>query len=154
MHRAGTYPLHGIVCSSRQVHLLVVMNLSNWQEMPNSILIIDDSIVMRRALHRLFESKSGWEVCGEAIDGKDGIEKARKLRPDVIVLDMSMPDMDGIAAAKVLKSQMPAIPIVMFTNFAEDQFLQQEVLAAGITKIVSKSDSQALVHAVEEVFQA
>jgi DNA-binding NarL/FixJ family response regulator len=122
--------------------------------MPNSILIIDDSIVMRRALHRLFESKSGWEVCGEAIDGKDGIEKARKLRPDVIVLDMSMPDMDGIAAAKVLKSQMPAIPIVMFTNFAEDQFLQQEVLAAGITKIVSKSDSQALVHAVEEVFQA
>jgi two-component system chemotaxis response regulator CheB len=130
------------------------VDLSNRQVMPNSILIIDDSMVMRRALHRLFESRSGWEVCGEAVDGRDGIEQARKLRPDVIVLDMSMPDMDGIAAAKVLKSQMPAIPIVMFTNFAADQFLQQEVLEAGITKIVSKSDSQALVHAVEEVFQA
>jgi two-component system response regulator NreC len=121
--------------------------------LPNSILIVDDSTVIRRALRLLFESKSGWEVCGEAVDGKDGIEKAQRLRPDVIVLDMSMPEMDGIAVARVLKAKMPTLPIVMFTNFAEDQFLKHEVLAAGIAQVVSKSDSKALLQAVEEVFE-
>jgi two-component system response regulator NreC len=120
----------------------------------NSILIIDDSSVMRRALHRLFESTPEWEVCGEGVDGIDGIEKARRLKPDVVVLDMSMPGMDGIAVAKELKIQMPSLPIVMFTNFAEDQFLTNEVLASGISKIVSKADSQALIHAVEQVLIA
>ena len=122
--------------------------------MPNSILIVDDSAVMRQALHRLFDSVSGWEVCGEGIDGADGIEKAERLKPDVMVLDMSMPGMDGIAVAKVLKHRMPTLPIVMFTNFAEDQFLKHEVLATGITKIVSKSNSRDLIHAIEEALMA
>jgi DNA-binding NarL/FixJ family response regulator len=122
--------------------------------MSNSILIVDDNTTIRRSLHRLLESKSGWEVCGEAANGREGIEKAQRLKPDVVLMDMSMPEMDGIAAAKILKSQMPTLPIIMFTNFADDQFLKQEVLDAGIRHVVSKSDSQALVLAIESVFRA
>ena len=131
-----------------------MVNLSNWQAMSNSILIVDDNTTIRRSLHRLLESKSGWEVCGEAANGREGIEKAQRLKPDVVLMDMSMPEMDGIAAAKILKSQMPTLPIIMFTNFADDQFLKQEVLDAGIRHVVSKSDSQALVLAIESVFRA
>jgi two-component system, NarL family, response regulator NreC len=122
--------------------------------LPNSILIVDDNEIIRRTLHRLLESKAGWEVCGEAADGKEGIEKAERLKPDLIVLDMSMPGMDGITAAKVLKNQMPTLPIIMFTNFAEDQFLKHEVLEAGITKVVSKTDPNALLLAVEDALRA
>src|SRR5450759_5093165 len=60
----------------------------------------------------------------------------------------------GITAAKALKALMPTLPIIMLSNFAEDEFLKQEVVSAGIRQVVSKSDSQALVHAVEEVFRA
>jgi len=95
-----------------------------------------------------------WRVCGEAMDGQDGIDKAQQLHPDVIVLDMSMPGMDGISVAKALKELMPKLPIIMFTNFAEDQFLQQEVLSAGIRQVVSKSDSRALVEAVGSALRA
>lgn len=119
-----------------------------------TILIVDDSTVIRRALRMLFESMTGWEVCGEAANGREGIEKAQQLKPDVMVLDMSMPEMDGIAVAKALKTKMPGLPIVMFTNFAEDQFLKHEVLSAGIAQVVSKSDSQGLVRAVKQVFDA
>jgi DNA-binding NarL/FixJ family response regulator len=119
--------------------------------LPNSIFIIDDSKEIRRALGRLLESMPGWEVCGEAANGREGIEKVHRLKPDVVVLDMSMPEMDGIAVAKILKATMPETPIVMFTNFAEDQFLKREVLSAGINQVVSKSDSRALLSAVKQV---
>jgi CheY-like chemotaxis protein len=118
-----------------------------------SILIVDDSPDIRRGVRHIFGSVSGWEVC-EAINGKDGVEKAQLLKPDIIVLDISMPVMDGITAAKTLKALMPTLPIIIFSNFAEDEFLKQEVRSAGIGQVVSKSDSQALVHAVEEAFRA
>ncbi|MGH9513333.1 MAG: response regulator [Terriglobales bacterium] len=122
--------------------------------MEHSILIVDDNKVIRRAMRSLFESIPGWSVCGEAVNGREGIEKAQRLKPDVIVLDMSMPEMDGIAVAKVLKVLMPQVPLIMFTNFAEDQFLKREVVSAGISRVVSKPDSKALVHAVEEALAA
>jgi len=76
------------------------------------------------------------------------------LRPDLMVLDMSMPGMDGIAVAKIMKVRMPLLPIIMFTNFAEDQFLKKEVLDSGIARLVSKSDAPGLLRAVEDVFRA
>ena len=118
-----------------------------------SILIIDDSAVIRRALRLLLASKPGWTVCGEAVNGEDGIEKAQQLKPDAIVLDMSMP-LDGMETAAILKRLMPAVPLIMFTNFATDQFLKREVLWAGIRQVVSKSDSLELVKALEAAFAA
>ena len=120
----------------------------------SSVLIVDDSPDIRRALRRVFDSKSSVKVCGEAIDGKDGIEKAQQLKPDAIVLDMSMPGMDGLEAAKVLTQVVPSAALIMFTNFASDQFLKREVLSAGIREVVSKPDSQELVRAVETALAA
>lgn len=139
-----TYPTKGIVQCAPDAHgreLGIYLS--------PSILIVDDSPDIRRALRRLFETRAGWTVCGEAIDGKDGIEKAQQLKPNAIVLDMAMPGMDGLQTAKVLTRIMPEIPLVMFTNFAHDQFVMREVLAAGIKEVVSKPDSQGLIKALE-----
>ncbi len=121
--------------------------------MPYSILIIDDSAVIRKALRSLFHSKPGWTICGEALNGEDGIQQAQQLKPDAIVLDMSMPQLGGMETAQTLKRLMPTIPVIMFTNFAKDQCLK-EMLWAGIRQVVSKSDSLELVRALEAAFAA
>jgi DNA-binding NarL/FixJ family response regulator len=80
-------------------------------------LIADDSETIRTILRTFLESREGFEVCGEAVDGVDAIEKAKELHPDLIILDLAMPRMNGAAAASVLKRRMPKIPIVLFTIF-------------------------------------
>jgi len=77
------------------------------------ILVVDDSPLIRRSLWSLFEEKPDWTVCGEAENGSDAIDKAQKLHPDLIVIDLSMPVMNGIDATRILKRLMPAVPIVM-----------------------------------------
>jgi CheY-like chemotaxis protein len=120
----------------------------------HSILIADDSEDIRAALRVLIESVGGWTICGEATNGRDAIEKAQSLNPDLMVLDLSMPEIDGIAAAKILKTLLPALPIIMFTHFADDKFLQKEVQSTGVTQVVAKSDSQGLVHAIQQALAA
>lgn len=83
--------------------------------MPKSILIADDSEPIRSVLRTFLESREGFEVCGEAVDGVDAIEKAKELHPDLIILDLAMPRMNGAAAASVLKRRMPKTPIILFT---------------------------------------
>jgi DNA-binding NarL/FixJ family response regulator len=78
-------------------------------------LIADDSETIRTILRTFLESREGFEVCGEAVDGVDAIEKAKELHPDLIILDLAMPRMNGAAAASVLKRRMPKTPIVLFT---------------------------------------
>jgi DNA-binding NarL/FixJ family response regulator len=80
-------------------------------------LIADDSETIRTVLRTFLESREGFEVCGEAVDGVDAIEKAKELHPDLIILDLAMPRMNGAAAASVLKRRMPKIPIVLFTIY-------------------------------------
>jgi CheY-like chemotaxis protein len=78
------------------------------------ILIVDDNAVIRRSLRRILESVDGWQVCGEAADGQEGIEKAKELDPDLIILDLSMPRLNGLEAARILSKAMPKIPLLMF----------------------------------------
>jgi DNA-binding NarL/FixJ family response regulator len=80
-------------------------------------LIADDSETIRTVLRTFLESREGFEVCGEAVDGVDAIEKAKELNPDLIILDLAMPRMNGAAAASVLKRRMPKTPIVLFTIY-------------------------------------
>ncbi len=120
--------------------------------MPISILIIDDSAIVRRTLRRLLTTKPGWTVCGEAPNGEEGVRKAKELNPDAIVLDMSMPELDGLETAAILKRLLPEVPLIMFTNFSKDQFLKRELMWAGIWKVVSKTDSTELVKALEAAF--
>jgi len=75
------------------------------------ILIADDNAMVRRALRRLIESHSDWQVCGEAMGGREAIDRARELHPDVLVLDLMMPGMNGFEAARQLAELEPKLPI-------------------------------------------
>jgi DNA-binding NarL/FixJ family response regulator len=101
------------------------------------ILIVDDHAAVRLALTRVIESVHDYEVCGEAENGRAGVEKALRLKPDLIVLDLSMPVMNGLEAARELKDLMPALPILMYTSFLNAN-LPREALAAGVSKVASK----------------
>jgi DNA-binding NarL/FixJ family response regulator len=97
--------------------------------MSKSILIADDSATIRTLIRAFIENRAGFEVCGEAVDGADAIEKAKELKPDLIILDLAMPRMNGAAAASVLKRRMPKIPIILFTMYDE---LMSETLSSAV----------------------
>lgn len=82
------------------------------------ILVADDSDIVRRAV-RSYLTERDFEVCGEAVDGEDAVEKARKLKPDLILLDVAMPRTNDIVAASVLRDMMPNVRIVLFTMYSE-----------------------------------
>ncbi len=114
------------------------------------ILIVDDHPTIRKVLRSLFES-NGFEVCGEAINGVDGIEKARELRPDLVLLDLSMPVMDGLAAARQLNELMPEVRLMMLTNHA-DSILETDALNVGIRRLILKDRaSDMLIAAAQEI---
>jgi two-component system, NarL family, response regulator LiaR len=101
------------------------------------ILIVDDHAAARLVLTRVIESVDDFEVCGEAENGRVGVERALLLKPDLIILDLSMPVMDGLQAARRLNEIMPAIPILMYTSFTSTS-LPLEALAAGVSRVVPK----------------
>jgi DNA-binding NarL/FixJ family response regulator len=114
-----------------------------------SILLVDDKPFIRRILRDFLEQQPSWKVCGEAEDGVEAIVKAQQLRPDLIILDFQMPVMNGLDAARQLKTLLPDTPIVMFTSF--DSFeIERDALAAGVQSVQSKSDSTALVQCVRK----
>ena len=92
-------------------------------------LIADDSKTIRTLIRAFIENRAGFEVCGEAVDGADAIEKAKELKPDLIILDLAMPRMNGAAAASVLKRRMPKIPIILFTMYDE---LMSETFSSAV----------------------
>ena len=106
--------------------------------LPKCILLVDDSAIVRTGLRRAFEF-SGWEVCGEAANGREGIEKAERLKPHLIVLDLAMPEMNGISAARVLRRTMPKVPLILFTTYGE-MIAVEDAREAGISEIVPKSE--------------
>ena len=85
--------------------------------MPKRILIVEDEVSVRNAVRSFFEHQSGLEVCGEAANGLEGLEKATELRPDLVLLDLSMPIMNGVEVASLLRSRMPNTPVVLYTMF-------------------------------------
>jgi DNA-binding NarL/FixJ family response regulator len=104
-----------------------------------SIMIVDDSEHIRRNLRSLFSGSNDWAVCAEAVNGRDAVEKAEKLHPDFIVIDYSMPILNGLAAARELKAMNPKSPIVMFTAF-KDKHLEQQARKVGISWVFSKGE--------------
>lgn len=114
------------------------------------ILIVDDSPLIRTLTRNCLQSIAGWSVCGEAGNGKEAIEKAERMHPDLIVLDLSMPVMNGMQAAQALHKIMPSVPLIMFTSFIT-QNLEQEALAAGIGRVVGKESTDNLIGAVRSL---
>ena len=107
--------------------------------MPKLVLVVDDNAVIRHALCEVFTFEAGFDVCGEAENGRDAIEKAQALQPDLIVMDLSMPVMNGIDAAHALKTLMPMVPVIMFSEYS-DVFSELEARSAGVSALVSKSE--------------
>jgi DNA-binding NarL/FixJ family response regulator len=112
--------------------------------MVGSVLIVDDNAFIRDALRQLFNSQPDFAVCGEAENGRQAIEKAEKLFPDLIVMDLSMPLMNGIEATRVLKGLMPTIPIIVFSEYS-DVFSEREAQSIGISAVVSKSEHMSVL---------
>jgi CheY-like chemotaxis protein len=118
---------------------------------PKRIMVVDDNPAIRRALKNILEFTDGWVVCGEAVDGRDGIEKAQKLNPDLIVLDASMPVMNGLEAARVLRQIMPHVPLILCSLHTDD-VLRKEASNAGVNAVVSKAQNiQTLIHRAREL---
>jgi|SRR5882757_2448855 DNA-binding NarL/FixJ family response regulator len=109
------------------------------------ILIVDDNAIIRRSLRRILESVEGWQVCGEAADGQEGVDKAKELGPDLIILDLSMPRLNGLEAARILSKAMPKVPLLMFSAHT-GHLVQKEAFAAGVSAVLSKTgDVETLV---------
>lgn len=115
------------------------------------ILVVDDHEVMRLGLRNLLETHSNWRVCAEACDGKDAVEKARELRPDIIIMDLTMPNMNGLEAASLIARSDPDIPVILFSLHLSDELLTH-FDAGSIRGAVCKSNAaRDLVDAVEKV---
>jgi two-component system chemotaxis response regulator CheY len=115
------------------------------------ILVVDDNPAIRGALRRILEFNDGWTVCGEAVDGRDGVEKATQLRPDLVVLDLSMPVMNGLEASRLLHQTMPGLPVIL-CSLHSDELLQKEAAAAGVTAVISKAHNmETLIHKAREL---
>jgi len=106
--------------------------------MVKSVLIADDHEMIRKALCELFAEQEDFEVCAEAENGKEAVEMAQVFSPDLILLDLSMPVMNGIEAACELKRTMPMVPIVVFSEYG-DVLSEQEARQTGISAVVSKN---------------
>ncbi|OLD15241.1 MAG: hypothetical protein AUI85_11920 [Acidobacteriales bacterium 13_1_40CM_3_55_5] len=115
------------------------------------ILIADDHEVVRRGVRSLLTSRKEWDVCGEAVDGRDAVKKAKELKPDVVVLDISMPDLNGFEAARLIHKEVPQSKILILSQHNVSEMLQT-ALDAGARGYVSKSEvSRDLLPAVEAI---
>jgi DNA-binding NarL/FixJ family response regulator len=106
------------------------------------ILVVDDNAPIRGLVREFIESRPGFEICGEATDGVDGIQKGRELKPDLIVLDFLMPRLNGLQAALILHEFAPNTPIILFT-FYKNTISKDLAQAAGVASVLSKTDQLA-----------
>lgn len=113
------------------------------------ILIADDDSSIRRLLRRLIESHAGWSVCADAHDGEDAVEKAGQLSPDVIVMDLAMPQMNGLQAAREISRNLPDTPMLLLTVQQVSRELNTEAAHAGFRGAVSKNTGSEVVRAIE-----
>ena len=116
--------------------------------MLKQVLIADDSKTVRRILTLFVQAQRNLNVCGEAANGFEAVEQAKRLQPDLILLDLAMPEMNGAEAASVLKKLMPKVPIIVFTMYSEN-IGRSLTSAIGVDMVLSKPDGMmALMEAI------
>jgi NarL family two-component system response regulator LiaR len=115
------------------------------------ILIADDKLHIRRVLRHLIDGHHDWDVCAEAEDGVQAVDRAKQFKPDLIILDLAMPEMNGFEAARQISKERPGVPILMFTLYASPQ-VEEEAQRVGVQRVISKSTGYMLVPAMEEAF--
>ena len=121
--------------------------------MAHRILIVDDSPAVRQSVRAYIENQTDWQVCGEAEDGAIAVAKVKELSPDIVILDLHMPVMNGLEAARQISRIAPGTFMLMFTMYGTEQF-QGTAKAAGINAIFSKSTALSdVVLAVRQVME-
>jgi DNA-binding NarL/FixJ family response regulator len=115
------------------------------------ILVVDDHPIVRQGLKTLLEGHSGWQVVGEAADGAEALEKAKNLNPDVMVLDVTMPRMNGLEACRLLRRQSPDLEILFVTQHDSPQMMREALEAGARGYVVKSNAARDLLAAVEAV---
>jgi DNA-binding NarL/FixJ family response regulator len=114
-------------------------------------LIADDHELMRRGLRSILATRPDWEVCGEAVDGREAIEKTQLLKPDILLLDISMPRIGGLGVARAVSRDVPNTRVLILSHYEESE-MRPQALEAGARGYVSKSEaSQQLLTAIESL---
>jgi DNA-binding NarL/FixJ family response regulator len=114
------------------------------------ILIADDSDLVRSKLADALSTHAGWSICGQAANGRRAVLQALDLRPDLILMDFSMPMLSGLQAAEEILKLMPSVPVVLYTVY-DDQQMEAEAKKIGICNVISKSRSENLVAELEAI---
>ena len=115
------------------------------------LLVADDHEIVRRGLQALLKTQPGWEVSAEAVDGRDAVEKAKVLRPDIVIMDLAMPELNGLEATRQIRKILPDTEVIILTMHESEQVVR-EVLDAGARGYILKSDAgRDLIAAVESV---
>jgi len=120
--------------------------------MHKRVLIADDSSSVRDVLRTFLRDREDIEICGEAVDGLEALEKAQRLKPDLVLLDLVMPEINGAEVASILKNKMPNIRIILFTMYSEKmgKFLSS---AIGVDAVLSKPDGMTnIVESINSLF--
>jgi DNA-binding NarL/FixJ family response regulator len=120
--------------------------------MPARILIVDDHESVRKGLRYMLEESPEWQVCGEASDGREAVEKAKSLHPDLILMDFLMPNMNGLEAAREIAKLSPRPPILMLTMYMSKQ-LVEEAQKAGVRGALHKSETSRVVSALQALLR-
>ncbi len=116
------------------------------------ILLADDHSVVRRIVRNFVESESGWEVCAEATTGREAVVMTAAEHPDVVVLDLSMPDLNGLQAASLIHNQFPETQLILLTMH-DSLELKDQLTASGIRACIRKDDLNQLVEAIRNACQ-
>jgi len=115
------------------------------------ILLVDDHPIVRQGLKTILEGHSDWEIVGEAADGAEAVEKAARLNPDVMVLDVTMPTMNGLEACRVVRRLLPHLEILFVTQHDSPQMMREALDAGGRGYVVKSNAARDLLAAVEAV---
>jgi DNA-binding NarL/FixJ family response regulator len=121
--------------------------------MARTVLVADDNPLILKMLCRIFEAEEDYDICAEATNGQEAIELALKHRPELIILDLSMPVLNGMDAARELKKLMPSVPIILFTQYSDlGNTLSHDQL--HVDRIVSKTNATELMGHVRSLLPA
>ena len=115
------------------------------------ILIVDDHEIIRHGVRSLLEGRPHYEICGEAIDGNDAINKARELKPDLIIMDVSMPTLNGLEATRAIRKMVPQTEVIILTQHESQEMMRQAFHAGARAYVVKSSIARDLVSALESI---
>jgi two-component system, NarL family, response regulator NreC len=120
---------------------------------PIRVLIVDDHAVLRQSLRHLLEASPGVEVIGDAGNGRDAVELAEQLKPDVVLMDSVMPGLNGIEATRQIRKRLPKVRVLMLTGYMEDEQISNALKAGASGYVVKKSEIDELLLGIQAVYR-